>query len=401
MLRYQYRAVDQLGKTTTGMMVATDMSDLQSKLQSEGCWLVHATEHKGTTVPTKRSGKIKPRDLILFATHMNGLLSSGVPLLSAIIGLAQEVHNPHFQQVLETTGRRVESGIPLYEAMGQFPQIFPQQMIRLTQAGEESGTLPDTFRELQHYLEWLERMKGDVRQATIYPAIILVAVSALLILLFTFVVPRFIPVLNGLNVPLPALTVFVFSLSEAMASMWWVWGLLFLGLPLGIWFARRELPSLSQWFDAWTLRLPIFGELTSLLALSRFTHNFGVLYRSGIPVLRCLNLCQGLVGNRVIASALAEVEQGVAQGSSISDCLRRHEVFPSLLLQMIAVGEASGHLDKTMLQVAAFYNEEVPRKVKQVFSILEPVITLGLIGVVGTVALSIFLPMMSLMGGLH
>ena len=143
------------------------------------------------------------------------------------------------------------------------------------------------------------------------------------------------------------------------------------------------------------------GEIIQMLTLSKFVQNFAVLYRAGIPVLQCLQLCQSLVGNYVVEKALRDTERAVAQGSTINESLSRYPIFPPMVIQMISVGEATGTLPKTLMNVANFYNREIPRRVKKAFAFLEPVITLGLIGIVGIVALALFMPMMSLMGGFH
>ena len=148
------------------------------------------------------------------------------------------------------------------------------------------------------------------------------------------------------------------------------------------------------------LQLPILGELLTMLALSKFAQNFSVLYRAGIPVLQCLQLCRGLVGNQIMANALQDVERRIAEGSTINESLRQHQIFPPMVIQMISVGETTGNLSKTLMNVANYYNREIPRRVKKIFSIFEPIITLGLIGIVGIVALALFLPMMSLMSAL-
>ena len=332
---------------------------------------------------------------------MSSLSQAGVPTLSSLITLAQESSNPPFGNVLNKVWRTVETGVPLHTAMSQYPRVFPQLVVNLVQAGEESGTLPETFMELQRYLEWVERMKGEVRQAMIYPATILSAVLSLFILMFTFVIPRFTPILESLNVPLPFITVAVLALSKFMENTWWLWAMLLVGVPIGVWLSKTRLPGFALLWDAWMLKVPIFGPLKSMLALSRFTHNFGVLYKAGIPVLQGLSLCQRLVGNQVIARALKRVERDVSEGATISNALRQHPVFPSILIQMVSVGEAAGRLDQTLMHVAHYYNEEIPRRVKKIFGIMEPMITVGLIGTVGIVAVSIFLPMMSLMGGMR
>jgi type IV pilus assembly protein PilC len=269
----------------------------------------------------------------------------------------------------------------------------------LVQAGEESDTLPETFQELERYLDWSDQIRGDIRQATIYPSIVIIAVTGLLILLFTFVIPRFIPVLLDLNVPLPFVTVLVIGISQFMVNNWYVWMPMLLIIPLAWWVGRNYIAGFSNWRDQIILELPILGELLKMLTLSKFVQNFAVLYRAGLPVLQCLQLCQGLVGNQIVADALKDVQRSIAEGSTINESLRRHPIFPPMMIQMISVGETTGNLPKTLMNVANYYNREIPRRVKKIFAILEPVITLGLISIVGTVALALFMPMMSLMGG--
>ena len=398
---YKYRAIDQIGKTQKGVLGAESIDDLRARLKEAGKLLLEAKETREVATGLKGDVKVKPQVILEFITHMSSLSQAGVPTLSSLINLAQESSNPQFGQVLDKVWRTVETGVPLHTAMSQYPRVFPQLVVNLVQAGEESGTLPETFVELQRYLEWVERMKGEVRQAVIYPTTILTAVLSLFILMFTFVIPRFTPILESLNVPLPFVTVVVLAFSKFMENTWWLWAIILIGVPIGVWLSKARVPGFAYLWDAWMLKIPIFGPLKSMVALSRFTHNFGVLYKAGIPVLQGLSLCQRLVGNLVIARALKKVEQDVSEGATISNALRQHPVFPSILIQMVSVGEAAGRLDQTLMHVAHYYNEEIPRRVKKIFGIMEPMITVGLIGTVGIVAVSIFLPMMSLMGGMR
>jgi type IV pilus assembly protein PilC len=184
-----------------------------------------------------------------------------------------------------------------------------------------------------------------------------------------------------------------------MVNNWYFWMPMLLAIPLAWWVGRNYIPGFSSWRDGIILELPILGELLQMLALSKFVQNFAVLYRADIPILQCFTLCQGLVGNRVVAQALQEAQQDIAEGASIHESLSRHAIFPPMMIQMIAVGETTGQLPKTLMNVADFYNREIPRRIKKIFAILEPVITLGLIAIVGIIALALFMPMMSLMGG--
>ncbi len=381
-------------------MVVVDRSQLESHLEGMGLYLVEVFEakHKKTSFGGTR-GKVSPRDLLEFSTHMFTLLDAEISLADALKNLSEESPNLQLRATLRTIHHRVEAGSALNVAMSQHPNIFPPQITNLVQAGEESDTLAATFKELERYLDWVDQIRSDVRQATIYPTVVIAAVIGLLILLFTFVVPQFIPVLESLDVPLPFITVMVFNASLFLVDNWYLWLPLVLGLPLGWWMARTFVPGFSHWRDRMMLELPIFGNLFKMLTLSKFVQNFAVLYKAGIPVLQCLKLCQALVGNQIVADAIQDMQHDISEGSSIHDSLRRHAIFPPMMVQMIAVGEATGNLPKTLMNVADYYNKEIPRRVKKIFTILEPVITLGLISIVGVVALALFMPMMSLMSG--
>lgn len=401
MANYRYRAIDAQGKPAEGEMRALDLAQLESRLQTMGLWLVRGleTSSQSSGRPAFKKGKVKSRDLMEFFTHMHTLLDAGISLAQALKSLSQECPNPELRMSLQAVSQLVEAGSPLHAAMSHHPTIFPPQITNLVQAGEESGTLTETFKELERYLDWVDQIRGDIRQATIYPVIVLVAVMGLLVLLFTFVIPRFVPILEDLHIPLPMITLLVIGISRFMVEAWWIWGSCLLAMPL-IWvLGEKFVTGFADWRDRILLRLPLLGELIQMLTLSKFAQNFAVLYRAGIPILSCLKLCGGLVGNQVVAKALDDTRRAVAEGSTIHESLRRHSIFPPMVIQMITIGETTGNLPQTLMNVANFYNREIPRRVKKLFAILEPLITLGLIGIVGIVALALFLPMMSLMGG--
>ncbi len=403
MADFQYRAIDADGKPIEGEMTAHDLFQLELQLQDMGLWLVRTleTKPKSAARSTQKTGKVKSRDLMEFCTHMFTLLEAGIPLAQALKSLSVETPNLQLRATLHTIFQQVEAGNTLHEAMSQHSRIFPPQVTNLVHAGEDSGTLTETFKELERYLDWVDQIRGDVRQATIYPSIVIVAVIGLLVLLFTFVIPRFVPILEDLHVPLPAITVFVIAISEFMVGTWWVWGSLILVGPVVWMVGKKYLTGFSHWRDHMVLQLPVMGELIQMLTLSKFVQNFSVLYRAGIPVLQCLQLCKGVVGNYVVEKALQDTQRAVAEGSTINESLSRHPIFPPMVIQMISVGEATGTLPQTLMNISNYYNREIPRKIKKIFAIVEPLITLGLIGIVGIVALALFLPMMSLIGGFH
>lgn len=383
-------------------MSAMDMQALQSQLESNGLWLVEAKEApKGDGAQKKtRFTRAKRQLLIVFSIHMNSLLGAGVQVSPAVKGFADQATDPEFKKVVQSIWKRIETGVPLYEALKEHPSYFPEEMAHLIQAGEESGTLAETFGELRRYLEWVDRMIGDVRQATIYPSLVLGGLMMFMILLFTFVIPRFSTVLVALKVPLPLPTIIIMKASEILTATWMYWGGFLLVILLLI-LVGKGSEQVGYKVDEIKLKLPIFGEMVQMLAISRFAQNFGVLFRSGVPILRCLKLCQTLVGNRVVEKALLETEKGVSEGVPLSKCLSRYSVFPPMVLQMVTVGESAGRLGQTMSNVSDYYNEEIPRRMKRIFGTVEPLVTVMLIILLGFVAVSIFLPMMSLVGGIR
>ncbi|MDX8387479.1 MAG: type II secretion system F family protein [Ghiorsea sp.] len=397
---FNYRAVNDQGIQSNGELVAADEGTLKSMLQQDGFWLLESTQ--SSKIPFKKSNRIKVnrREIIDFFTSFSTMLNAGVPLMEALNSIAKHNSNPDLKYTLERVYRHVESGMSLSHAMAEYPTVFPKQVTTIIAAGEQSGQLPATFAELRKYYEWLAGLISDVKQASTYPIMVFGVVCIFILTLFTFVVPRFTEMLNGMGVALPLVTLLVIDASDFTITYWW----LLLSLPIftfiGLRFLHRKSPRFARKFDAMKLNFPIFGEINRMIALSRFTHNFSMMFRSGIQILDCLKQCQKLVGNAELASIIKETARNVSEGHSMSDTLAKHQAFPPMLIQMVKVGESTGELDYAMTQVSTYYDEEIPRRVKRVFAILEPIIMLSLIGIVGVVAIAIFLPIISLLGGI-
>jgi type IV pilus assembly protein PilC len=409
---YRYQAVDRRGRNLSGLMPAHDESNLEQKLKALGLWLTEVTREQ-PGAPTDKfnpsdshwsriRGKRQRRDLIEFCTLMSYQVRVGIPLARALEASSEDCGDPAFRHVLTGLQNQIESGLHFYEALARYPRVFSAHFVSVIRAGELSSKLPETFEDLKKYLEWVDQVVADVRQATLYPAIVLTVISGFCIFLFTFIIPRFSELLSKLSVKQPLLTQIVFTAGDFARNTWWLWLGLFLMLVVGIPVGRRLSKSFTFHTDQLKLRLPVFGSLNLMLALSRFTHNLAILYRSGIPIIQALELCQrGLIGNAVIETAVGEVERDVKTGSTIGEAMHRHPVFPALLLRMISMGESTGHLDQALDNVAEYYNNVIPRRIKAVFGVLEPALMLFLIFMVGSVALAIYLPILSLMGSIH
>jgi type IV pilus assembly protein PilC len=281
--------------------------------------------------------------------------------------------------------------------MAQFPGVFPDVVLCLIRVADKTGTLPQVCEELRAYLNWLEKMRGEIKQAMLYPLILLIVVCIFIVGMFTFVVPSFAKVLLDLKVPLPALTRFVLGVSNFFVGniipiVCSVLLLLILGHEL-----PRRFPRVAVWLDGVKLKLPVFGPLNLMICISRFGQNLATMYRSGMLILESLDLSRELIGNRKLAEALARVHDGVASGRKIAETMKETDMFPPLVLQMVQTGESTGQLAESLQNVTDYYNDVIPRTIKKVFGILQPVLTFIMIGIVAVVALSIILPLTQMM----
>lgn len=398
MSAYSYRAYNASGQTITGVLEADSVTTLESRLRTAGVWLLEAKE--GAALTGSGDGqvssiKVKRSELIAFFVQMSLLLKAGITLPNSLDRLAKDFDGTKLGTVLSGVREQVAIGVPLNQAMARYPKVYSREITAMVEAGEVSGKLPEVFESLSNYYEWLDQLTGDIRQALIYPLMVMGAASALVLLLFTFVVPRFVGLLTELNLKVPMLTRIVMAISDALIGYWPVLIIVIAGVPIGLKIALR-VPSFACTFDRTLMRIPIFGPLVGMFALSRFSQNLAMLYRSGITLLRGLEICQQLVGNRAVEKALEDVRRGVLEGTPMHKCLAQHDVFTPTLITMIATGESSGSLDFALQSVADYYNKIIPRRIKIVFAIFDPVMMISLIAVVGIVALSVILPILQL-----
>ena len=396
---FRYRYSDPDGKPHDGLMMSTDEEALRSKLTKSGYWILEIEEvHASET--TKKGGfkqKVKQREVIDFCFQLKTQVAAGIPLVDAIKALMDEATNPHFAQALRQIHKDLLGGYEFHETLSRFPKIFSGEVVCLIEAGVKSGALPRALEEARNHLEWAERLVAQVRQASVYPLFVMGAIGIFILTVFTGVVPKFVTLFAKINIEPPGITQMVFGTSKALTTTWMVWAPLLVFSPALLKLALSRNEAFAQRLDSWKLKAPVFGELLSMIALSRFSHNLSSLLNAGIPIVRCIQLCQGLVGNRVFAKALSEVEKDLEKGHGLSESLERHSVFNSLVIRMTKIGEKTGQIDVALDNIADYYDEIVPRQVKNIFSILEPALILFLVGIVGTIALAIFLPIFDLM----
>lgn len=403
MQTYTYTVVNQQGRRIKGRLAASNEEVLEKRLRGMGLWLMEASvEEAGAEQPLKKQRKPvfqggNRRELIDFSTLMSVQLQAGVTMLVALETAAADSKNRSYKDAVTDMQRMIEAGESLHEAMRRHATVFPAFFSSLVRAGEDSGTLPDTFSELKRYLEWQEEIVSDIRQATIYPAIVLICVILFVLGLFSFVIPQFAKLLETAGAELPPITRVVFWLGDFAKSTWWVWMIVFVVVPGILQVLRVKVHRVGVASDRLKFKVPLFGELNRMLVMARFAHNLSMLYRSGIVIVNALKLCEELLQSALMMDVLQDVRQRVVAGEPFSDACRKHTVYPPLVIRMIAMGEKTGSLDVALDSVAGYYNTVIPRKIKRIFSVAEPMLILMLVGIVGTVAIAVFLPILSLM----
>ncbi|MCL6522256.1 MAG: type II secretion system F family protein [Firmicutes bacterium] len=336
---------------------------------------------------------VPTRDRALFFRQMATMLRAGLPLRASLRAAAEQAGG-RIRQVAQGLLREIESGRSLHDAMRQFPDAFQPLHVALVRSGELSGTLDEVLERLAGDEERRLKTEGRIRSASAYPLFVLVVAVVVLAFMTYFIVPTFVGIFEQLQVPLPWTTRVLVALSTRP-----VYGYLFL-VALAALAAAAVLyvrsPQGRARYDAWKLRAPALGPLVRLLALARLTRGLATMFRSGFPILEALEAAGTMAGNAVFESAMREVRRSVEQGSGLADGFRFAGAFPAFLVEMAAVGERTGALDELLDRAAAMYEAEAEERLSSLTSVLEPLLVLLMGGVIGFIALSVFLPMFSL-----
>lgn len=401
MPHYRFIAVDDQGRKHRGQREAANESVLGTLLRQEGQWLADARVARGANEGSprrKRGRRASQRVLEQFFLSLSLQLKAGVNVVAALTFCLEPGAPESFRAVHADLLERVKAGTSLSEAMAFHPRTFSVVVINLLKAGEASGRLGEVCDEIRRHFDWSERLTGDVKQALIYPTALLIAAVSFFVVVFTFFIPRFTGVLRELGVPVPGLTRAMIRISEFVLQHYGLVALGMVGPPLAVVLGIRHFPVFADWVDGIKLRIPLLGRILWQTSLCRIVHNLATLYRAGIPLLEALRLCQPLVANRLIQQSIQRVQEGVASGRSLHESMAQNALFPPMVVQMAALGETTGTLDEALYSVANYYDVIVPRTIKKLFTLFEPVIIISLLVVVGTIVLSVFLPIASALG---
>ena len=388
---FEWVGKDRQGKELRGEMRATGEAQVQASLRRQGIFMTKLKKR------ALRAGKkIKPKDIAVFTRQMATMMKAGVPLLQAFDIVGRGNPNPSVTKLLNDIRQDVETGTSLSVAFRKHPMYFDALYCNLVEAGEAAGILETLMDRLATYMEKTEAIKGKIKSALMYPTSVVLVAFIVVTVIMIFVIPAFKEVFTSFGADLPAPTLLVMSISEFFVDYWW---LIFGVLGGGFYFfmqAWKRSPKMQRVMDRLLLKIPVFGVLIDKSCVARWTRTLSTMFAAGVPLVEALDSVGGASGNSVYKEATDRIQHEVATGSSLNVAMANANVFPSMVLQMCAIGEESGAIDHMLGKAADFYEQEVDEMVAGLSSLMEPIIIVFLGGIIGSIVVAMYLPIFKL-----
>jgi type IV pilus assembly protein PilC len=393
---YEYAVRDRAGKVVTGKIEADSPAVVASKLKSMGYAPLKITQQKSGGLKTdislpKLGAQVKLKELAIFARQFATMINSGLSMLRALSILEEQQPNKEFSRIIGEMRGKVESGASLSSTMEESPRVFPPLMVNMIKAGEVGGFLDQVLLQIADNYEAEVKLRGKVKSAMTYPVAVLVMAIVLTIGMLLFVVPTFAKLFADLGGELPAPTQILVNLSDFL-KVAFIPLILAIIVLFVVWMRVRHLEGVRNVIDPLKLKIPVFGSLFQKIALARFCRNLGTMLQSGVPILQSLDIVADTSGNVVVAHAVRDVQESVRRGESLTEPLSRHDVFPAMVSQMLAVGEDTGALDTMLHKIAQFYDQEVEATTDQMTALIEPLMIALLGGIVGSMIVALYMP---------
>lgn len=335
--------------------------------------------------------KVKTKEIVIFTRQFSTMINAGLPLVQCLDILSSQQPNPSFKKVTSQIKGDVEGGSTFADALSKHPKIFDSLYVNLVAAGEVGGVLDTVLNRLAVYMEKNEALKNKVKGAMTYPIIVLCVAFGVVAILMIFVIPTFSDMFKQFGSALPGPTQFIVNLSSFFRNFWWAMIGSIIAFIVGFKWIRTQKKGLF-YTDKMMLRLPVFGSLIRKVAVAKFTRTLGTMISSGVPIMDGLEITSKTAGNVIIENAIRTVRTAISEGRTMSDPLEQTGLFPGMVVQMIAVGEATGAMDQMLGKIADFYDEEVDTAVEALTSALEPMLMVFLGGIIGFVVVAMYLP---------
>jgi general secretion pathway protein F len=399
---FDYKAYGQDGKVQKGITESDSIKNARLKLKKQGLSVFEISEKSTAGLNSKKqsiglfSGKASLSDVSTMTRQLASLIKANIPLVDALGALVEQIEVPQLKLTLAQVRQDVNEGLSLTKAMGKHPKVFDSIYLNMIEAGESSGTLGLVMLKLADLKESQLKLKNKVVGALTYPALMLVVGIGLMIAIFVFMIPKIAAIFESMNKPLPESTKFMIAISNSLINYWYVY--LILVIVTIIAFERYiATESGRSRFDAFKLKAPIFGPLFRMLGVARFASTMSTLLGSGVPIITAMGIAKNLVGNVHIAKAVQSARENITEGQSIAEPLKRSGQFPPLVIHMISIGEKTGELPSMLKSVSDGYDEQITSKIASMTSLIEPIMMIGMGGMVGIVVVSVFLPLMEMM----
>jgi type IV pilus assembly protein PilC len=395
MQTFTWVGIDKRGVKIKGEQVSKNASLVKAALRQQG---INPQSVKAKAKPLfGKSGKtIKGRDIAVFSRQLATMMSAGVPMVQGFEIVAGGQTNPRMKDMLTDIKTNIEGGSALHESLAKYPVQFDELFCNLVKAGESAGVLDTVLDTIASYKENIESLKGKIKKAMFYPAIVIAVAILVSCILLMFVVPQFESVFKNFGADLPAFTQLLVNASRFMVAYWWMLLLILGGSIFGLIVVYKRSEKVQHFVGRMLLKLPVVGNILRQSAIARFARTLGVTFRAGVPLVEALDSVANATGSVVYNDAVKRIREDVAVGHQLQLAMRQTNLFPNMVVQMVAIGEEAGALDKMLFKVADFFEEEVNNAVDALASLLEPFIMVIIGVLVGGMVIGMYLPIFKL-----
>jgi len=400
MAKFQWEAIARNGDRRRGVMEAESSAQVEARLRSDGM-IIDRVRREPIQIQITFGSGVGSKDLQIFTRQLATMIDAGLPLVQCLDILAAQTPNKIFARILGQVKSAVEQGSTFSDALRRHPRVFDELYVNLVAAGEVGGILDTILNRLAVYIEKAVKLKGQLKSAMYYPTGILIVAVGVICVMLIKVIPTFEKMFKDLgNAKLPAPTLFVVKISHGFINNWYLIFGTMIGIVVGLSLARRTEQG-RELIDRALLRIPIVGPTLRKIIVARFTRTLGTLLASGVPILDALDICARTAGNRVVEGGIKKARDKISEGHDMAGPLADSRVFPSMVVQMIGVGEQTGAMDQMLQKIADFYEEEVDAAVSALTSLIEPVMMAFLGVVVGGLIIAMYLPIFKLAGNIQ
>ena len=395
MAPFVWEGTDKRGIKMKGEQLAKNANILKAELRRQGI-TPKVVKPKGKSIFGAAGKPVSPKDIAFFSRQMATMMKSGVPIVSSLEIIGGGHKNPRMKKMVDSIRTDIEGGSSLHEAISKHPVQFDELYRNLVRAGEGAGVLETVLDTVANYKENIEALKGKIKKALFYPAMVVAVALIVSSILLLFVVPQFEEVFAGFGAELPAFTQMIVNMSRFMTSWWWMILIVAIGGITGSIMAYKRSPRMQHAMDRLILKVPVIGQIMHNSSIARFARTTAVTFKAGVPLVEALGIVAGATGNKVYEEAVLRMRDDVSVGYPVNMAMKQVNIFPHMVVQMTGIGEEAGALDTMLFKVAEYFEQEVNNAVDSLSSLLEPMIMVFIGVVVGGMVIGMYLPIFKL-----